>query len=186
MNSKLKLLLDIGPLAVFFLAYKLSGAIQDEKGRILAATAAIMVATIISLAVTYWIEKKIALMPLISGVVISTFGTLTLLLQNDMFIKMKPTMVNLIFASILLGGLCFKKPLLKYVLGSALELTDEGWRILSLRWGLFFVFLAVLNEFIWRNFPTDFWVNFKVFGMLTLTMIFTAMQIPLINKHGKE
>lgn len=177
-NHKLKLLLDIGPLAIFFLAFKLSG--------VFAATAAIMGACLISLIVTYYIERKIAIMPLVSGVVIAAFGTLTLILRDETFIKMKPTMVNLIFASILLGGLYFKKPLLKYVLESALELSDEGWRILSLRWGLFFMFLAVLNEFIWRNFPTDFWVNFKVFGMLTLTMLFTALQIPLINKHGKE
>lgn len=178
MNSKLKFLLDIGPLAVFFLAYKFAG--------VFAATAAIMVTTIISLIVTYWIEKKIAIMPLVSGVIIAIFGTLTLMLQDEQFIKMKPTLVNLIFASILLGGIYFKKPLLKYVLESALELSDEGWRILSLRWGLFFIFLAVLNEFIWRNYPTDFWVNFKVFGMLTLTMLFTLLQIPLIKKYGKE
>lgn len=177
MNPKLKFLLDIGPLAVFFLAYKLSG--------VFAATAAIMCTTIVSLIITYWFEKKIAVMPLVSGVIIAIFGTLTLLLQDEQFIKMKPTMVNLIFASILLGGLYFKKSLLKYVLESALELSDEGWRILSLRWGLFFVFLAILNEFIWRNYPTDFWVDFKVFGMLTLTMLFTFLQIPLIKRHGK-
>ncbi|MEK6746412.1 MAG: septation protein A [Pseudomonadota bacterium] len=178
MNSKLKLLLDIGPLAIFFFTYRFAG--------VFAATAAIMGTSIISLIITYWIEKKIAVMPLVSGVVIATFGTLTLLLQDDTFIKMKPTLVNLIFASVLLGGLYFKKSLLKYVLESALEMSDEGWRILSLRWGLFFIFLAVLNEFIWRSFSTDFWVNFKVFGMLTLTMLFTFLQIPLIKKYGKE
>lgn len=178
MNPKLKLLLDIGPLVAFFLAYRFSG--------VFAATAAIMAATIISLLVTYYIEKKIAIMPLVSGVVIAVFGSLTLLLQDEQFIKMKPTLVNLIFASILLGGVYFKKSLLKYVLESAMELSDEGWRILSLRWGVFFIFLALLNEFIWRNFSTDFWVNFKVFGMLTLTMLFTILQIPLIKKYGKE
>ena len=178
MNTKLKIILDIGPLAAFFLAYKFFGMFE--------ATAAIMVSTLISLLITYWIEKKIAIMPLVSGVVITIFGTLTLLLHDDTFIKMKPTLVNLIFASILLGGLYFKKSLLKYVLGSAVSLGDDGWRILSLRWGVFFIFLAVLNEFIWRNFPTDFWVNFKVFGMFTLTILFTLLQLPLIKKHGSD
>jgi intracellular septation protein len=178
MNHKLKMLLDIGPLAAFFIAYRL----VDLQ----TATAAIMVFTLISLIVTYWIEKKIAVMPLVSGVVITIFGTLTLVLHDDVFIKMKPTMVNLIFASALLGGVYFKKSLLKYAMGSALALSDEGWRILSIRWGLYFIFMAVLNEFIWRNFSTDFWVNFKVFGMFTMTIIFTFMQIPLMKKHHIE
>lgn len=178
MNPKLKMLLDVAPLAIFFIAYRLSG--------VFAATAAIMAAVIISLCVTYWIEKKIAVMPLVSGVIISLFGTLTLLLHDESFIKMKPTLVNLVFASLLLGGVYFNKPLLKYVMGSALVLSGEGWRLLSLRWGFFFIFLAGLNEFIWRNFSTDFWVNFKVFGMFTLTIIFTFLQIPLIKKHMQE
>lgn len=178
MNPKLKLFLDVGPIAAFFLAYKFSG--------VFTATAAIMVLTIFSLLITYWIEKKIAVMPLVSGLVIAMFGTLTLLLQDDVFIKMKPTLVNLIFAVLLLGGMCFKKTLLKYALDSALSLSDEGWRILSLRWGLFFILLAGLNEFIWRNFSTDFWVNFKVFGMFILTVLFTFLQLPLIKKHQKD
>lgn len=178
MNPKLKIALDIGPLAVFFLAYKFAG-IQP-------ATIAIMLATFLSLGVTYWIEKKISPMPLISGVIIAIFGMLTIVLHDDKFIKMKPTMVNLIFSSILLGGLYFNKPLLKFALGSALNLSDKGWWLLSLRWGLFFLFLAGLNEFIWRNFPTDFWVNFKVFGMLTLTMLFSLLQLPLIKKYGDD
>jgi intracellular septation protein len=153
---------------------------------VFAATAAIMAATVISLIATYRIERKIAVMHLVSGVVISLFGTLTLLLHDESFIKMKPTLVNLIFAGLLLGGVYFNKPLLKYVMGSALTLSGDGWRILSLRWGFFFIFLAALNEFIWRNFPTDFWVNFKVFGMFTLTIIFTFFQIPLIKKHMQE
>ena len=175
MNQKLKVALDITPLAGFFIAYKLSG--------VFAATAVIMVSTIISLAITYYYDKKIALMPLVSGVVISIFGTMTLLLHDETFIKIKPTLVNLIFASILLGGLFFKKSLLKYVLDGALSLNENGWKILSLRWGIFFIFLAILNEIIWRNFSMDFWVNFKVFGMFTLTILFTLSQISLIKKH---
>lgn len=178
MNPKLKMLLDVGPLLAFFLAYRFSG--------LLAATAALMVCTFISLVITHWKERKIAVMPLVSGVVIAVFGTLTLMLHDNYFIKIKPTVVNLIFASLLLGGLCFKKPLLKYALGSALSLSDAGWRILSLRWGFFFIFLAGLNEFIWRNFSEDFWVNFKVFGMFSLTMVFTLSQLPLIKKHLQE
>ncbi len=177
-NHKLKMVLDIGPLAAFFLAYKLSG--------VFAATAAIMLCTLLSLAATYCIEKKIALMPLVSGVIITIFGTLTIVLHDDTFIKMKPTFINLIFAAILLCGVYLKKPLLKYVLGSAVNLNEQGWRTLSVRWGLFFIFLAVLNEIIWRNFSTDFWVNFKVFGMFTLTIIFTMCQLPLIKKYEQE
>jgi len=178
MNHKLKIALDMGPLAVFFIAYRLYG--------VQAATVAIMAATFFSLALTYWIERKISPMPLISGVIIAIFGTLTIIFHDNSFIKMKPTMVNIIFASILLIGLSFKKPLLKYALGSALELSDKGWQVLSLRWGLFFLFLAGLNEYIWRNYTEDFWVNFKVFGMLTLTMVFSLLQLPLIKKYGKE
>jgi len=177
MNPKLKMLLDLGPLAVFFVAYRVAG--------LLTATALLMVFTLISLFVTYYKEKKIAVMPLVSGVIIAIFGSLTLLLQDEFFIKIKPTLVNLIFATLLLGGLCLKKSLMKYALEGALSLSDEGWRKLSLRWGLFFLFLAVLNECIWRNFSTDFWVNFKVFGMFTLTLAFTLLQLPLIKKHGR-
>lgn len=178
MNPKLRLALDLGPLLVFFLAYKALG--------LLAATAALIVFTAISLAVTYILEKKIAIMPLVSGIAVTVFGGMTLLLQDELFIKMKPTLVNLLFASILLAGAYFKKPMLKYLLGEAMQLTEKGWMVLSIRWGLFFMFLAALNEFIWRNFSTDFWVNFKVFGMFTCTMIFTFSQIPLIKKYWVE
>lgn len=178
MNPKLKMFLDIAPLAVFFICYKFFD--------LFAATAGIMVTTIISLIITYCHEKKISIMPLVSGIVIAVFGTLTLVLHDDVFIKMKPTIVNMIFSSLLLGGVYFNKPLLKYAMDSAFKLSDEGWRLLSLRWGWFFLFLAVLNEFIWRNFPEEFWVNFKVFGMFTLTIIFTMLQMPLIKKHLQE
>ena len=178
MNSKLRLALDLGPLLVFFLAYRFHG--------LLAATAALIVFTCISLTVTYLIEKKIAVMPLVSGIAVAVFGGMTLLLQDELFIKMKPTIVNMLFATILLGGVYFKKPLLKYLLGEAMQLEDKGWMILSTRWGIYFMFLAALNEFIWRNFSTDFWVNFKVFGMFTCTMIFTFSQIPLIKRYWVE
>jgi intracellular septation protein len=178
MNSTLRLILDLGPLAVFLVAYRFQG--------LLAATAALIAFTLVSLAITYALTRKIATMPLVSGIAVTLLGGLTLLLQDEMFIKIKPTIVNCIFASILLGGLYFGKPLLKYLLEGAMQLSEEGWKKLSLRWGIFFLFLAALNECVWRNFPTDFWVNFKVFGMLTLTLLFTFAQLPLIKKYWVE
>jgi intracellular septation protein len=178
MNPKLKLVLDLGPLLVFFVAYRFAG--------LLAATAALMVFTLASLALTYALERKIAIMPLVSGVAVAVFGGATLLLEDELFIKMKPTLVNLLFSAILLGGLAYGKPLMKYLLGEAMSLTERGWRLLSRNWGLFFLFLAALNEVIWRHFPTDFWVNFKVFGMFTLTLLFTACQFPMIKREWVE
>jgi intracellular septation protein len=175
MSPKLRFALDMGPLLLFFLSYRFAG--------LMAATATLIAFTAISLAITYAKEKRISPMPLVSGLAVTVFGTMTLLLNDEYFIKIKPTLVNLLFASILLGGLAFKKPLLKYVLESAVHMTDKGWSILSLRWGFFFIFLAGLNEFVWRNYPTDFWVNFKVFGMFTCTMAFMLLQIPLMKRH---
>ncbi|MDX1974662.1 MAG: septation protein A [Rickettsiales bacterium] len=178
MQGKLRLVLDLGPLAVFFLMYRFAG--------LLPATAAIIVATLAALAVSYLVEKRIAIMPLVSGVAITIFGGLTLILHDELFVKMKPTIVNCIFAAILLGGVWFKKPMLKYLLADAIILQEEGWMKLSYRWGIFFLFLAALNEAIWRHFSTDFWVNFKVFGMFTLTMFFTVSQIPLMKRYWIE
>lgn len=175
MNSKLRLALDLSPLLVFFLAYRFAG--------LLAATAGLVVFTCMALAIVYIWEKRIALMPLISGIVVTVMGGLTLYLKNETFIKIKPTIVNLLCAGILLGGMYMGKPMMKFLLSDAMQLQEEGWRKLSLRWGWFFVFLAGLNEVIWRNFPTDFWVDFKVFGVLSLTLIFTLCQIPLVKKY---
>jgi len=178
MNPKLRFALDMGPLLMFFVAFKLAG--------LMPATAALIVFTGLSLAITYGMEKRISPMPLVSGLAVGIFGGISLWLNDDYFIKIKPTLVNLLFASILLGGLAFKKPMLKYVLQSAVQLRHEGWMKLSLRWGLFFIFLAALNEFVWRHYPTDFWVSFKVFGMLTCTIIFMLCQIPLMKKYMIE
>lgn len=178
MDSKTRLLLDLGPLAAFFIAYRLHG--------LLAATVAIIVCTLVSLGYTYYRERKLAPMPLVSGVAITIMGGLTLYLNDETFVKVKPTLVNLIFAAILLGGLWFEKPMLKYLLDHALKLDEAGWRKLSARWGLYFIGLAALNEVIWRSFSTDFWVSFKVFGMMTLTILFTLCQIPLIKRHSIE
>lgn len=175
MSQKLRFALDMGPLLVFFLCYRFAG--------LMPATFALILFTAASLGITYTMEKRISPMPLVSGVAVAIFGSMTLILNDELFIKIKPTLVNLLFASILLGGVMFKKPLLKYVLESAVKITDEGWMILSRRWGLFFIFLAALNEYIWRHYPTDFWVSFKVFGMFTCTMGFMLLQLPLMKKY---
>ncbi len=172
----MKIILDILPLAAFFISYQLGG--------LMTATIAIMAATSLSLLILYVMERKLSLNPLISGILVGIFGGLTLFFDNAIFIKMKPTLVNLLFAAILIGGLLFlKKPLLKYMLEIAFQLTEEGWQKLTMRWGIFFILLAAVNEVIWRNFSEEFWVNFKVFGMMPLTMIFMLSQLPLIKRH---
>jgi intracellular septation protein len=176
LSPTVKLLCDFAPLAVFFVAYKLGG--------VMTATVALMVATSISIALVYAVERKIALAPLISGGLVMVMGGLSVALNDEQFIKIKPTLVNLLFAAVLLGGVVIaKRGLLKYVLDVAFQLTDAGWLVLSKRWGFFFVFLAVLNEVIWRNFSTEFWVNFKVFGMFTLTIAFAISQFKLVEKY---
>lgn len=175
LSAGMRFALDFSPLAVFFIGYRLHG--------LMLATALLIALTLISLAVTYWKERKIAPMPLVTGVIVAVFGSMTLILQDEQFIKMKPTIVNALFSSLLLGGVMLKKPLLKWVLGYAISLEEKGWMKLSFRWGLYFAFLALLNEYIWRNYPTDFWVDFKVFGMLALTVIFTLLQLPLMKRY---
>lgn len=195
-SSLLKLVLELGPLATFFVVNSraeawdlarflpISGLPLDQVS-IMAATGAFMVATVISLAVSLVLMGRIPIMPLISGVIVILFGGLTLYLQNEMFIKLKPTIVNLIFAAALLGGLfIFKRPLLGIVFDSVFQLDEEGWWKLSFRWGLFFLFLAALNEVVWRTFSTDTWVTFKVFGVMPLTVIFALSQMPLLQRHA--
>jgi intracellular septation protein len=174
-----RMALDFAPLAVFFLSYRFGG--------LMVATLALIAATFLSLALSYFCERRVAPAPLLSALLIGIFGGLTLLLQDPLFIKMKPTILNALFALVLLtGAYGFRRGLLKPLLEMALTLTEEGWRILSLRWGYFFLFLAALNEIIWRNFSTDFWVGFKVFGMLTITLAFAVAQYPLIKRHEAE
>ena len=178
MKSIIKLLIDIGPLAIFFIFYSRS----DLKSAIIP----FMIATIIAVLFSYIIEKKIPIMPTVGAFIILLFGGLTIYFNNEIFFKMKPTIINLVFALILYGGVILNKPLLKYLLGSALKLKDEGWKILTQRWISFFIALAILNEIVWRTQSTDLWVNFKVFGILPITFLFTMMQFPLIKKYLVE
>ena len=178
MKSIFKLLIDIGPLAVFFIFYTRS----DLQTAILT----FMIATVIAVLFSYIMEKKIPIMPTAGAVIILIFGGLTIYFDNETFFKMKPTIINLLFAGILYGGIVLNKPLLRYLLGAALKLQDEGWDILTKRWIAFFIALAILNEIIWRTQTTDIWVNFKVFGILPITFIFTITQFSTIKKYQIE
>lgn len=170
-----KLVLEAGPLVVFFVANSYYG--------IFFATGVFMAATVLSLTVSKVKFGRIPIMPLVSGFFVLVFGALTLYLQEDFFIKIKPTIVNLLFATILFGGLLAGHSLLRHLFGEVFNLSDKGWRVLTFRWACFFVFLAVLNEFIWRNFSTDFWAAFKLMGVMPITMIFAIAQLGLIQKY---
>lgn len=170
-----KMAVELGPLIVLFIA-------NSQLG-IYWATGIFMVATIMSLAVSRVVLGRIPMMPLVTALFVMVFGGLTIWLQDEHFIKVKPTIVYFLFAAILFGGLLAGKTFLKYALGEAFRLTDEGWRKLTIRWGSFFVFLALLNEIVWRNFSTDFWVGFKVFGAVPLLMLFAVAQVGLMQRY---
>lgn len=187
----LKFTLEIGPLLVFFFAnYRGQWLIEHISffsrfdKPVYPATALFMAAILLSLAVSWLIARKIPIMPLVSGIFVLFFGCLTLWLHDDVFIKMKPTIINILFGLILFGGLYFNKSLLGYIFDSALQLDAEGWRILTFRWAWFFLFSAALNEIIWRNFSTDIWANFKVFGTMPITLLFILSQTPLLMRHN--
>ena len=178
MKSLYKLLIDIGPLAIFFIFY--------TRSDLQTAIIPFMIATIIAVIFSYIIEKKIPIMPTVGAIIILIFGGLTIYFDNEVFFKMKPTIINLLFAAILYGGVILNKPLLKYLLGAALKLEDAGWSILTKRWISFFIALAIINEIVWRTQSTDIWVNFKVFGIFPLTFIFTLTQFSIIKKYQIE
>ncbi|MEE8296649.1 MAG: septation protein A [Hyphomicrobium sp.] len=171
----LKLLVEVGPLVVFF--------VMNARAGIFWGTGAFMVAIVISLIASRILFGRVPVMPLVTGVFVLVFGGLTLWLQDEQFIKIKPTLVNALFAGALFTGLLAGRSLLKIVFGEVFRLTDEGWRKLTLRWAFFFTFLAVLNEVVWRSFSTDVWVSFKVFGIMPLTMIFAIAQMGLLKQH---
>jgi len=178
LNPMLKLVLDIGPLVLFF-------AVNARFG-IFAATGAFMVAVLVALAVAYALTRHVEIMPIVTAIVVLVFGGLTLFLHDEEFIKLKPTIIYLLFGGVLIGGLIFGKPLLGTVLGSVFNLTDEGWRKLTWRWALFFFVLAALNEIVWRTQTTDLWVSFKLFGVVPLTLAFGALQYPLLTKYSAD
>ena len=178
LNPMLKLALDIGPLVLFFAA--------NSKFGIFAATAAFMVAVLLALAVAYALTRHIAIMPVVTAVIVLVFGGLTIILHDDLFIKLKPTIIYVLFGGTLLAGLALDKPFLSIMFDQMFHLTAEGWRKLTLRWALFFLFLAVVNEAVWRTQTTDFWVSFKLFGVVPLTFLFGALQYPLLVKDHPD
>ena len=187
-DSLLRMGLEIGPLLVFFLANSQSHRIfgNEPAQNIFYATGIFMVAITLSLAVSYFRFRKIPTMPLVTGVFVLVFGTLTLVLQDDLFIKIKPTLVNLLFSSALLIAAYLGKPLMKVLFDSAFDLTEEGWMILTKRWGFFFLFLAIVNEVLWRNFSTDFWLQFKIIGIMPMTIIFAMAQMSVLTRYASK
>jgi intracellular septation protein len=195
-NALLKLVLEMGPLVAFFLSNSRpdwfrpwlavvlpEALITGPQSGIFVATAVFMVAMLASLVLTKTLMGKLPIMPLVSGAVVLVFGGLTLWMKDDLFIKLKPTIVNTLFGTVLLGGLALGRPLLPYVLDSVFRLTDEGWRKLTFRWGVFFFFLAAINEIVWRMFSTDFWVAFKVWGVMPITIVFAMAQVGILQRH---
>ena len=177
-KSFLKFVTDFGPLLIFFTIYYKSG------NNLTIAIPPLIIATLIAVIIMYFVEKKIPYVPLIGGIVITLFGGLTLYFNNPVFLYVKPTIVNIIFAAILIiSNIFFNKNFLKIFLQSAFQLNEMGWNKLNFRWAYFFIFLAILNEIVWRTQPETTWVNFKVWGMLPITFIFTALQLPLINRY---
>ena len=178
LNPFLKLAFDLGPLALFFFA--------NSRYAIFVATGTFMVAVLAALAASYVLTRHLPIMPVVTAIIVLVFGGLTLILHNDLFIKIKPTIIYVLFGAVLIGGLLFGKSFLGVVFDSLFHLTEEGWRKLTLRWALFFFALAVLNEVVWRSTSTDVWVNFKVFGVVPLTLVFGALQYPLLKRYGVE
>jgi len=196
-NPLLKLVLDLGPLLIFFFVNSRPALfapllkpflppelLTGEHAGIFTATGIFIPTVLLALVVGYVLTRHLPVMPVVTAIVVVVFGALTLILQDETFIKLKPTIIYVLFAAVLLGGLAFGKPLLGMVFDSVFHLTDEGWRKLTLRWALFFLALAVLNEIVWRTQSTDLWVTFKVFGVVPLTFVFAALQYPLLTKYA--
>lgn len=199
LNPFTKLALDLGPLILFFYANSRPAlfspliepffpAIVADASRagIFVATAVFMAAVLVSLVVSYALIRRLPVMPVVSAIIVVVFGGLTLFLHDDSFIKMKPTIIYVLFGAVLLGGLIFRKPLLEMVFDSVFHLSEEGWRKLTIRWSLFFFVMAVLNEIVWRTQSTDTWVSFKVFGVMPLTFVFAMLQYPILTRYAVE
>jgi intracellular septation protein len=181
-DGTIKFLCDYLPLIIFFACYKLA----QTPNPLITATICMVITTFIALIISYILAKKIPMVALTSGIVLGIFGGLTVFLNDEIFIKIKPTIINLLFAAILFYGFFTKKPFLSYLLGEQIKMKNAAWLTLSMRWALFFIALALLNEIIWRNFSTDFWVQFKVFGMMPISLIFTISQVPFMMKEMKK
>ena len=177
-KQAIKLISELGPLVVFFVLYKYYSINH--------ATIGIMIATLFSTAINFYLEKKISYLPLLTCALVAVFGGITIYSGDTRYIKMKPTAINLLFFSILIGGVFVKKGLLKYVFGHTIKMSDNNWLIFSKRWALYFLFVAILNEVIWRNFSENLWVTFKVFGIMGLTVVFILSQLPFLTLHKIE
>src|SRR5215510_2797232 len=197
LSPGLKLVLDLGPLLLFFFAnsrpqmfapllapFLPAELLSGEHAGIFTATAVFIPAVLIALGIGYALTRHLPVMPVVTAIIVVVFGGLTLALQNETFIKLKPTIIYVLFGAVLLGGLAFGKSLLGMVFDSVFHLTEEGWRKLTVRWAAFFLVLAVLNEIVWRTQTTDLWVSFKVFGVVPLTFVFAALQYPLLTKYA--
>ena len=178
MGQGTKLLIELGPLVAFFIA--------NWKAGIFWGTGIFMVATAIALSVSWALTRKIAMVPLVSAIFVALFGALTLWLHSDLFIKVKVTLINALFGAVLLGGVAMGRSYIKLIMGEAVRLSEEAWRTLSIRWGVFFFAMAGLNEIVWRSLSTDAWVNFKVFGLLPITLVFALANAPYMTKHMIE
>jgi len=180
MNKNLtKFFLDLGPLVIFFYFYKQYGMMQ--------AIIPLIIATVVSVVLMYWLEKKIPMIPILGAILVSVFGGLTVISDNKIFFYMKPTIINLLLALILIfGKVVLKKNLIKNLLHSSIQMTDNGWKELNDRWIYFFIFLAILNEIVWRTQSENFWVQFKVFGIIPITLVFAILQVSLIKKHRNQ
>lgn len=191
LNPGLKLALELGPLIVFFFVNSRGKQLSETfpalaqiGDPIFIATAVFMLATAIALMISWFMARTVPLMLLVSSIIILAFGGLTIYLHDEIFIKLKPTIINAIFGSLILGGLLLGRLPLKHIFSVAFEIDDDGWRKLSLRWGIYFFVMALVNEIVWRNFSTDFWVAFKLWGNLPLGIIFTMAQFPLLKRHA--
>jgi intracellular septation protein len=200
-----KLALEIGPLLVFFASFRYGrellevpavhallapvtgeAALAGQGGPLFVATAAFMAAILVSLKVSWWLTRHLPRMAMLTAAIVAVFGGLTLWLQDATFIKMKPTIVSLVFAAVLGMGLMRGRPLLRDLMGGQLPMSDTGWLIFTRRWVLFFLAMAALNELVWRSQPTELWVAFKTFAYLPLTFLFLAFQYPLLKRHAVE
>jgi len=183
---RLKLAVDLGPLLIFFVTFVVAKRTLGDHEGVIWATGAFVVATAAALAVSYAVVRKVQMMTLVTGVIVLVMGGLTIYLKDERFIKLKPTVVSGLMGTGLLVGLATGRPLIKLLLGSSIELDDAGWKKLTLRWGLFFLFIAGLNEVVWRHTSTSTWMNFKIFGILGLTFVFLMFQGPLFERHRVE